>query len=94
MNTNLLSYTNNVNIGFAMFDHIFYSDSSLVFGDVLSAKRFRAMFEDSDGLFGYQIASEEVGKRPGRIEPRVIKRRRHKYPLMTKPRNQYKQAED
>ena len=28
----------------------------------------------------------EVGHRPGRLEPRVIKRRRHGYPLMQKPR--------
>jgi hypothetical protein len=38
----------------------------------------------------YQIASNEVGNRPGRIEPRVVKRRLKKYTLMTKPRNQYK----
>jgi putative transposase len=40
----------------------------------------------------YQIASNEVGNRPGRIEPRVVKRRLKKYTLMTKPRNQYKEA--
>jgi putative transposase len=34
-----------------------------------------------------QIASCEVANRPGRLEPRVIKRRRHGYPLMQKPRN-------
>lgn len=34
-----------------------------------------------------QIASCEVANRPGRIEPRVLKRRRHRYPLMQKPRN-------
>lgn len=33
-----------------------------------------------------QIASCEVGNRPGRIEPRVIKRRRGTYPLMQQPR--------
>jgi len=38
----------------------------------------------------YQIASNEVGNRPGRIEPRVVKRRPKKYTLMTKPRDQYK----
>ena len=37
-----------------------------------------------------QIAYNEVGNRPGRIEPRVIKRRPKNYSLMTKPRNQYK----
>jgi len=38
-----------------------------------------------------QIASNEVGNRPGRVEPRVVKRRPKSYPLMTKPRNQYRQ---
>jgi len=37
-----------------------------------------------------QIACNEVGNRPGRIEPRVIKRRPKSYTLMTKPRHQYK----
>ena len=32
------------------------------------------------------IAANEVANRPGRIEPRVLKRRRHRYPLMTQPR--------
>ncbi|MHB8974988.1 MAG: hypothetical protein ACYC3X_31730 [Pirellulaceae bacterium] len=35
-----------------------------------------------------QIAACEVANRPGRLEPRVLKRRRHRYPLMQKPRNQ------
>ncbi|HUU85421.1 MAG TPA: IS4 family transposase, partial [Phycisphaerae bacterium] len=33
-----------------------------------------------------RIAANEVANRPGRIEPRVLKRRRHRYPLMQKPR--------
>ena len=37
----------------------------------------------------FQIACNEVGNRPGRIEPRVVKRRPKGYSLMTKPRNQY-----
>jgi len=40
----------------------------------------------------FQIACNEVGNRPGRIEPRVVKRRPKPYSLMTKPRNQYQQA--
>ncbi|MEZ6063774.1 MAG: hypothetical protein R3C19_25785 [Planctomycetaceae bacterium] len=32
-----------------------------------------------------QIARCEVANRPGRVEPRVIKRRRHGYPLMQEP---------
>ena len=34
------------------------------------------------------IAANEVADRPGRIEPRVLKRRRHRYPLMRRPREQ------
>jgi putative transposase len=37
-----------------------------------------------------RIASLEVPERPGRIEPRVLKRRRHRYPLMRAPRQQLK----
>ncbi len=33
-----------------------------------------------------RIAAHEVANRPGRIEPRVLKRRRHRYPLMQRPR--------
>lgn len=33
-----------------------------------------------------QIASCEVANRPGRLEPRVLKRRRHRYKLMCEPR--------
>ena len=35
-----------------------------------------------------QIAACEVANRPGRLEPRVLKRRRHGYKLMQKPRTQ------
>lgn len=35
-----------------------------------------------------QIARCEVANRPGRLEPRVLKRRRHGYPLMQKPREE------
>jgi len=42
--------------------------------------------------FLFQIASNEVGNRPGRIEPRVLKRRPKPYPLMTQARHLYKQA--
>lgn len=34
-----------------------------------------------------QIATCEIANRPGRLEPRVIKRRRHGYKLMQKPRH-------
>ena len=33
-----------------------------------------------------QIAACEVANRPGRLEPRVLKRRRHGYKLMNEPR--------
>ena len=35
-----------------------------------------------------QIAACEVANRPGRLEPRVLKRRRHRYKLMNKSRSQ------
>jgi putative transposase len=38
-----------------------------------------------------RIAANQVANRPGRIEPRVLKRRRHRYPLMQKPRQQLRQ---
>lgn len=48
---------------------------------------------DSDGehddkliVFLLMIGQQEVGKRSGRIEPRVIKRRPTTYPLLTQPR--------
>lgn len=39
-----------------------------------------------------QIAANEVADRPGRVEPRALKRRRHSLPLMTRPRSQLRQA--
>ncbi len=35
-----------------------------------------------------RIAANEVANRPGRIEPRVLKRRRHRYPLMKRSREE------
>lgn len=46
---------------------------------------------DSQALYTMlltHIAAHEVANRPGRIEPRVLKRRRHRYPLMQRPRSQ------
>ena len=37
-----------------------------------------------------RIAQCRVGQRSGRIEPRVLKRRRHGYPLMQEPRSDFK----
>ena len=45
-----------------------------------------ALRKESDELLK-RIAECRVGDRLGRLEPRVIKRRRHGYPLMQKPRN-------
>ena len=45
-----------------------------------------ALRRESDELLKH-IAACRVGQRPGRLEPRVIKRRRHGYPLMQKPRD-------
>lgn len=38
-----------------------------------------------------RIAAHEVANRPGRIEPRELKRRKHRYPLMTEPREQLRE---
>jgi hypothetical protein len=38
-----------------------------------------------------RIAANEVANRPGRIEPRVLKRRRHHYPLMQRPRQELRE---
>ena len=35
-----------------------------------------------------RIARNEVANRPGRVEPRVLKRRRHRYPLMCRSRQE------
>ena len=44
--------------------------------------------EHEDKLYGLfiLIAQQRVGERPGRIEPRAVKRRPKTYPLLTKPR--------
>ena len=38
-----------------------------------------------------RIAANEVANRPGRIEPRKLKRRKHRFPLMTEPREQLRE---
>lgn len=38
-----------------------------------------------------RIAGNQVANRPGRIEPRVLKRRRHRYSLMRRPRNKLRE---
>ena len=47
-----------------------------------------SLLEDYLLLMLKQIAACEVANRPGRLEPRVLKRRRHGYKLMQKPRHQ------
>jgi putative transposase len=49
-----------------------------------SCRASRAMYT----ILLARIAANEVANRPGRIEPRVLKRRRHRYPLMQRPRDQ------
>lgn len=46
--------------------------------------------EQFDGLLSL-IAQQRVGQRPGRVEPRALKRRPRAYPLLTKPRAQARQ---
>jgi len=63
------------------------SSWQLISCGALTADQFR---KHVLGLLG-QIAACEVANRPGRLEPRVLKRRRHGYPLMQKPRNVLRQ---
>jgi len=54
---------------------------------LMSACRLSASEALAQGeLLLQQIANCRVGHRPGRHEPRVLKRRRHHYPLMQQPR--------
>ena len=41
-----------------------------------------------------RIASNKVANRPGRIEPRVLKRRRHRYPLMNRSREELRKERE
>jgi len=50
----------------------------------------RVLTEDWCDALLAAIATHEVGNRPDRSEPRVRKRRPKPYPLMTKPRDEYK----
>ena len=49
-----------------------------------SCRDARAMYN----MMLAHMAANEVADRPGRIEPRVLKRRRERYPLMKRPREQ------
>lgn len=69
-------------------------------GTVQTLEEFRPLLLASDGeqfaavchaLF-VAIASHQVGNRPGRFEPRKLKRRVDKYPVMRRPRDQERQA--
>jgi len=58
--------------------------ASWMFFSTGSCRDSRAMYN----MMLAHIAANEVANRPGRIEPRVLKRRRHRYPLMQRPREQ------
>ena len=51
--------------------------------DVVVFDRYSGSF-----LMRAYITAHDVADRPGRIEPRVLKRRRERYPLMLRPREQ------
>ncbi len=53
MVTSISQSVTNKSIGFSVFDELTYSDNSLPFGNVLSAKHIRELFVDSNNLFGY-----------------------------------------
>ena len=53
MVTSLSRHVDTSKVGFSVFDQISYSDRSLPFGNILSARRFRDLFAEEDGFFGY-----------------------------------------
>ena len=71
------------NAGFQDILEPFLQQPGLPFAEVLSADDVGEAFAARNAMF-----ANEVGNRPGRIEPRVLKRRRHHCPLMIRPRAQ------
>lgn len=53
MGTTISQYVHTSKVGFSVFDQISYSDNTLPFGNILSAKRLRELFAEEDGFFGY-----------------------------------------
>ena len=86
MVTSISEKVRDVNVGFSVFDQL--SCNTLLSQWLMPPKESIREALGRHNLF--QIVCNEVGNGPGRIEPRVIKRRRKPYSLMTKPRNQYK----
>jgi hypothetical protein len=72
------------NSGFRKFVDGFLPHSGLPFASVLTAEKIAGICHK---YLLKCIAACPVGNRPGRLEPRVIKRRRHAYPLMQMPRH-------
>lgn len=60
---------------------------------ILYAFRQAGIFSEQNGLVYHKllkaIASKTVGNRPGRIEPRMVKRRPKAFPRLQKPRHLY-----
>ena len=54
----------------------------------IASMRSVSRIKQYSSLLLRQIASCQVGHREGRFEPRVVKRRRDQYALMTQPRNE------
>ena len=53
MVTMLSGHDSRIKVGFSVFDQISYSDRSLPFSNILSARGFRDLFAEAEGLFGY-----------------------------------------
>jgi hypothetical protein len=52
-----------------------------------SLYKFSAFDDEKFYAFLLLMAQQQVGNRPGRIEPRAVKRRPKAFPLLTKPRD-------
>ena len=52
----------------------------------------KVSFNPTSKALAQNRRADEVPLRPGRIEPRVLKRRRDRYPLMHGPRDELREA--
>jgi hypothetical protein len=62
-------------------------DAIEVYTPVMAAAKSHAKVAETEQHMIDEIAMHRVGNRPSRVEPRAIKRRQNKYPILTSPRS-------
>jgi hypothetical protein len=55
---------------------------------VIWSQHLKVIDQENEEQLFILIAQKKIGKRPGRIEPRAVKRRPKPFSLLTKPRNE------